>query len=263
MIKSIVVDDVQSVRQTIKSMLRDYCNDLVEVVGEAFDVSSAIEEINRLKPQLVFMDIQFDHTDGNEGFDVLKYFEEAIPFEVIFITDYYRNADYLVQALEVAAVGFVSKPIEKEKLIKYIQRAKERIDLNEIGKSPQVLLENQTIKEHSQEQTIGINCVGGKLKFVRIADIIYCQAKDGLVQVITTSSVLNTDRTLDRFGEILPKNHFFRIHHNCLVNLYHVKEYISGGDSKKVHMSNNVFREIATRRVNDFLAALHKIGTII
>jgi two-component system, LytTR family, response regulator len=261
MIKSIVVDDVQAVRQTIKANIRDYCDDLVEVIGEAFDVNSAIEEINRLKPQLVFMDIQFEYTDGKEGFDVLKHFGQEVPFEVIFITDYGQNANYLTQAIEVAAVGFVPKPIDKELLIKYVERAKERIDRNETGKSPRVLLENQSKEQLSQEQSIGINCVNSKLKFVKIANIIYFHAKEGLVQVITTTETLNTDRTLNRFSEILSKYHFFRIHHGDFINLHHVSEYQEG--QQTIRMKNNTILKIADRRVNDFNLALNQMGNII
>jgi two-component system, LytTR family, response regulator len=254
MIKCIVVDDVQAVRQTTKSMIRDYCSDLLEVVGEAYDMDSAIKEIKRLDPQLVFMDIKFEYTDGKEGFDVLKYFGQTIPFEVIFITDYSRNADYLIQCIEVAAVGFVPKPIDKELLLKYVLRAKGRIDMNDIGKSPQVLVENKNKQQHSQEQEMGINSIGGTLKKARIADILYLEADEKLVKVITIAKDFHTDRTLKRFGEILKDYGFFRIHHGHLINIKHVKEYNSR--EKTVLMSNGKVLLIAKRRIDDFEKAM-------
>lgn len=129
--KAVIVDDVELTRNTTRQMLEAFCEDDVEVIGEAESVTAAIKIINQLKPDLVFMDLDLgagrEVSDpntlqaGKSGFDVLNAFDLPLPFEVIFVTAY---QGYAIEAFELAAIGYVLKPLSPAKLIKYVERAK-------------------------------------------------------------------------------------------------------------------------------------------
>jgi two-component system, LytTR family, response regulator len=230
-------------------MLTEFCGDQITVIGEADGVKSGIEKIKELTPQLVFLDIQLGI---GTGFDILSRFPQPTPFEVIFVTDY---QEYAVRAFEVAAVGFVPKPISIELLQKYVGRAVERISLNETGKSTKILLENhQKHQNHqeSQEQTLTIPLSGGKLRFIRIADIVYCQAMAKESVIVTAQKErVTTTRGIGRLGELLDAFGFHLIHGSFLVNEKHIHEYDK--DDQKVRMSNGQRLDVSDRKRNEFL----------
>jgi two-component system, LytTR family, response regulator len=244
MIKSLIIDDLADVRETLNIMLTEFCGDQITVIGEADGVKSGIEKIEKLKPQLVFLDINLGI---GTGFDILSRFPQPAPFEVIFVTDY---QEFAVRAFEVAAVGFVPKPISIELLQKYVGRAVERISLNETGKSTKILLENH--QKRDQEQTLSIPLSGGKLRFIRIADIIYCQAMAKESVIITAQKErITTTRGVGKLGELLDAFGFHLIHGSFLVNEKHIHEYDK--DDQKVRMSNGQKLDVSDRKRNDFL----------
>lgn len=243
-IKSVIIDDHAEVRDTLRIMLTEFCGNQVEVVGEASGVKSGIEQIEKLKPQLVFLDINLGI---GTGFDILSRFKQPTPFEVIFVTDY---QEYAVRAFEVAAVGFVPKPISIELLQKYVNRAAERISAQETGKSTKVLLENY--QKNGQDTVTTLPLSNRKLGFVRIGDIVYCQAMEKSSLVITAQKErIETTRNLGRLEEVFDNLGFHRIHHSFLVNEKHILSYDK--DSQKVEMSNGQRLDVSERKRNDFL----------
>src|SRR5919106_3338907 len=102
MIRTIIVDDSPLIREGIRLLLES--EEDVEVVGEASDGASAVSAVARLRPDLIFLDVQMPTFDG---FEVL---DRAVPPEcaVVFVTAYDH---YAVRAFEANAVGYLLKPI--------------------------------------------------------------------------------------------------------------------------------------------------------
>ncbi|MEX0362162.1 MAG: LytR/AlgR family response regulator transcription factor, partial [Allomuricauda sp.] len=103
--KVIIADDENAGRVLIKEYLQDY-PDLV-LISEVNNGVDAIAEINKFKPDLVFLDIQMP---GKTGFEVLNHLEE-IP-KIIFSTAY---DEYALKAFEVHAIDYLLKPYTKER----------------------------------------------------------------------------------------------------------------------------------------------------
>ncbi|MBT8186745.1 MAG: response regulator, partial [Croceitalea sp.] len=103
--KVIIADDEKSGRKLIKEYLQDF-PELV-LLTEVNNGVDAITEINRYKPDLVFLDIQMP---GKTGFEVLTHLEE-LP-KIIFSTAY---DEYALKAFEVHAVDYLLKPYTKER----------------------------------------------------------------------------------------------------------------------------------------------------
>ena len=106
------------------ALLEQHCDD-IEVVGTSDDVPSAVKMINKLKPDLVFLDIEMP---GYTGFQLLDFFEE-VNFQIIFTTAY---SDYALQAFQVSAIDYLLKPIE----ISALRLAVEKADQREHGARP-------------------------------------------------------------------------------------------------------------------------------
>ena len=116
-LKALIIDDVRLIRTELKMILRDYQE--IEVIGEAGNVNDTLKLIREQKPDVLFLDI---HLPGPSGFDLLDIID--VDLKIIFISSYFHK--YSTKAKKYNPVGFLSKPISKEKLseaIKKINRA--------------------------------------------------------------------------------------------------------------------------------------------
>ena len=110
--KALIIDDERLARKELWSLLED-CKD-IKVVGEAVNVDDALEKIQKLKPDLLFLDIQMP---GKTGFELLELLD-SVP-EVVFTTAY---DEYALQAFDVNALDYLLKPIQKDRLQETIKK---------------------------------------------------------------------------------------------------------------------------------------------
>jgi NarL family two-component system response regulator LiaR len=108
-IRILMVDDHQVVREGLRRMLQPEMD--MQVVGEAANIEDALTQVDLLSPDVILMDIKMQGTDGIEGTRKLK--EKYPSCNVIILTLY---GDYLTQAIEAGAVGFLLKGIKREEL---------------------------------------------------------------------------------------------------------------------------------------------------
>lgn len=114
--RSLIIDDEAGARLRLRRLLQ--AHDCVEIVGEAEDGMVAVSEIERLRPDLVFLDIQMP---GLDGFSVLKALPHDFPLPlVIFITGFHEHA---MKAFEAKALAYLLKPIETDRLNDMVERA--------------------------------------------------------------------------------------------------------------------------------------------
>ena len=105
MIRALIVDDEEDARFMLRSLIKRHFSDQIEIAGEADSVSDGIELINRLKPELLFLDIRMNR---ETGFDLLHAIENK-DFEVVFVTAY---DEYAVNAFRFSAMGYLMKPVK-------------------------------------------------------------------------------------------------------------------------------------------------------
>src|SRR6478736_2375682 len=118
MIKAILVDDEAHCLGTLSILLKEYCPE-VRIVDKCRSAKAALEAIEKLKPTLVFLDIEMP---GMNGFELLEKFEE-VPFAIIFTTSYDQ---YAIKAIRFSALDYLLKPIDMEELIMAVQKAAQR-----------------------------------------------------------------------------------------------------------------------------------------
>jgi response regulator of citrate/malate metabolism len=119
--RCIIVDDEDGSREALKGLLQLYFSQ-VEVLAICQNNHDAAEAIQRLRPQLVFLDVRMQH---ETGFDLLKGLPEIF-FEIIFVTAY---AEYALEAIKYSALDYLLKPIQVDDLKKAIVRAERRFRL--------------------------------------------------------------------------------------------------------------------------------------
>src|SRR5450631_1633158 len=115
--RSIIVDDEESARARLGRMLAVHPD--IVVVGEARDGLEAVEKVEALRPDLLFLDIQMP---GLTGFEVLQAIPAAVAMPlVIFVTGYDQHA---LAAFEANALAYLLKPVEAERLAQALERAR-------------------------------------------------------------------------------------------------------------------------------------------
>ncbi len=117
-----LIDDHEVVRDGLQRMLE--LEEDIEVVGEAGDAQAALSGVELLSPEIVLMDIKMADTDGIQLTRQLK--EKQPDLNIIMLTLY---DEYLTQAIEAGAVGYLLKDLKRDDLIKAIRAVKE-------GRSP-------------------------------------------------------------------------------------------------------------------------------
>lgn len=247
MINCIIIDDEAKNIKLLKNMLDMYCP-AVHILATDTDAKNGLLLIDELQPQLVFLDVEMPHLNG---FDLLKKLE-PVHFETIFVTAY---SHYAVEAFEHHATGYITKPINTEKLIAAVNKAIKRIEEKNINKNLFSLLEQNT--KQAAPDKIPLSTSNG-LIFVKLADILFCESSGNY-----TSFYLNNDkkimvsRQLGEYEKLLPETNFTRIHDKYIINLVYIKEYIKGSGGEVV-LENGRELPVASRRKEEFLARFEK-----
>src|SRR5258705_5980038 len=246
-ISTIIIDDEPKNIKLLQQMLAVHCPQ-VEIKATESDAKKGLLLIEEIKPQLIFLDVEMPHLNG---FDLLKKLE-PVSFEVIFVTAF---SHYAIQAFEHQATGYITKPINTEKLIAAVNTATKRIEEKNINKNLFSLLEQNTRQQAPDK--IPLSTTNG-LVFVKITDIMYCESSGNYTHFyMNDNKKIVVSRQLGEYEKLLPENNFTRIHDKYIINLAYIKEYIkgSGGD---VVLENGKELPVATRRKEDFLARFEK-----
>lgn len=215
MIKAIIIDDEQNCIDSLFFDLQKNCKE-VEIIATCSSPKQGLIAIRKHKPELVFLDVQMPWMNGFEMLEVL----EEINFVIIFTTAYDQFA---ARAFRLSAVDYLLKPVDtndlKEAVRKAIEKITHRIGTGNIDN----LLQN--ISKPEAKQRIAFAGREG-FEFVEIGSILYAQAEGAYTHVfLKDKRKLVISKTLSDIEEMLPPEHFHRIHHSTLVNLEHVTHF--------------------------------------
>lgn len=246
-INCIILDDEAMNVQLLANMLRLHCPQ-VNILAAETNAKKCIGLIRELQPQLLFLDVEMPHLNG---FETLKQLE-PVSFEVIIVTAYGK---YAVEAFEHHAVGYVTKPVNKEKLVAAVNTAAHRIEQKAINKNLFSLLEQNT--RQPEPDKIPLSTLNGLL-FVKIADIMYCESSGNYTHFfLCRDKKIVVSRQLGEYERLLPGNNFTRVHDKFIINLSYIKQYIKGSGGEVV-LENGKEIPVASRRKEDFLARFEK-----
>jgi len=247
MIKAIIIDDERHSRNLLRKMLVDFCEGVI-VIGEASDVRSGIELLQKEQADVIFLDIEMP--DG-DGFDILNAFD-YLNLNVIFVTGYDQ---YAIKAIKYAALDYLLKPVDLEELQLAIHKFGE--GRKEESKQLRFL---HTYYKNRNEQLRQIVLPGRDSHIVvELENIIRIEAEGSYVMIYLENNkshlVVNS---LSYYEELLPSDHFFRIHKSHLINIYKVERY-SPGRSGKVFLKDGSVLNIAIRRKPAFIQLIKQV----
>jgi len=216
-ITCIIIEDEVDTRKLLKSLLEDYC-EKVQVLAEAGNVQEGVALIKKHQPQLVFLDIAMPK---ESGFSLYKYFDE-VNFEVIFTTAF---SQYAIQALKLAALDYLMKPINLEELMESLDRFRNQTRTLATKENYSLVEKNAQTPNH---QKIALACSDGYI-FVPIDNIIRCQSeKSYTLFIIKDQEPIWTSRNLGEYTSILQNYGFKRVHRSHMINPTYVKKFIRG-----------------------------------
>jgi DNA-binding LytR/AlgR family response regulator len=205
MIKTFIAEDEEPSLNRLKRLLEEYPN--LQLVGTALNGIAAIEEVNKLRPDLLLLDIKMP---GKNGFEVLEELE-YVPL-VIFITAYNQ---YAIKAFEENAVDYLLKPVSPKRLTSSINRVLERkipMDIN---------LFNDLFKKGYRPDYIRRFTVkrGDEILIIPEEQVYYFKAEEGYIFLHTYSNHFFFEMTLRDLEKNLNPSKFCRIHKSYIVAL--------------------------------------------
>jgi two-component system, LytTR family, response regulator len=248
MLRTLIIDDEFHIRDTLISLLKDYCP-RVKIVGEANSVASGVKAIRNKIPDLILLDIKMD--DGT-GFDLLQQFD-PINFKIIFITAYEKHA---IEAFRFSAVDYLLKPVNPEKLAEAVQRA-EKLVQHTFIKQLDALKEN--INPLSIKNKKIVIKTSDNIYLLNTRDIIHCGSDDcyTVIESVNEEKII-VSKVLKEYDELLSNYGFFRVHRSHLVNLQHIKRF-EKQEGGYVVMSNNKKIPVSSRSRERLLELFDRI----
>lgn len=225
--KALIVDDERLARTELKRLLNPFKD--IKVVGEAVNAEDAIEKIDQLKPDLLFLDIQMP---GKSGFELLEELD-TVP-TVIFTTAY---DEYALKAFEYNALDYLLKPIEPKRLEETINKLVEKSRKKSAAES------DKPIFEESDQVFVKD---GERCWFVKLEKVRLFESEGNYVRIYFENHKPLILRTLNYLDERLDNKTFFRANRKHIVNLKWIdtiEPWLNGGllvkfkDGQKVEVS--------------------------
>lgn len=219
--RTLIVDDEPPARARIRALLAEEAD--LEVVGECEDGLAAVEAIEDLKPDLVFLDVQMPELDGFGVIEAVG--PERMP-ATLFVTAYARHA---VHAFDVNAVDYVLKPFDADRFRKALAKVRQRLSsvaagpVSEPSGHLRTLLEDVRSGNPHPERILVRT--GDHHLLLKVEDIRWIEAEDNYIRLhLRTGEKHLLRHTLGRFLQRLDPKRFRRIHRSAVVNLDCIKE---------------------------------------
>lgn len=214
MYKVLLVDDEPAARRTLRRLLEPY-GALFNIIAEAANGGEAIEKIQALHPELVFLDIRLPDMSG---FEVLQQLKE-VP-HIIFTTAY---EEYAIQAFETFAVDYLLKPLREERIAQTVEKLQRLGRLGNTDTAPDLQALIDRFNQPVAATSLSVR-TGDRINLLRFDQITYLEADDKYVWIyLVTGQKYLSGATLSSLVEKLPA-HFFRIQKSYLINKQLIRE---------------------------------------
>lgn len=212
--KTILIEDELLALERLKKLLKHY-NDIIDIVNVATNGAEAIEQIDSLKPDLIFLDIQMPEFNG---FEVLARIQHQ-PI-VIFSTAY---DEFALKAFETNSIDYLLKPISSKRLAKAIEKLHKLSGEKQDEFSRQLQKMMELIKKPVAKRMLVK--IGDIIKPLNFNEIYFFTADDKYVRVNTFDKSYLIDKSLSKLESELDES-FIRIHRATIVNSDHIGEII-------------------------------------
>jgi two-component system, LytTR family, response regulator len=223
--KAIIVDDERLARSEIKNILQKHD---VEILQECANHIEAIEAIDTLRPDVVFLDIQMPEKNGFEVLQEITYMPH-----VVFVTAY---DEFALKAFEVNALDYLMKPIDEQRLEATLSKIKKNL--------------NTSAKQDKYQPTDKIFIKDGeKCWFVELSEIKMFSSVGNYVQVFFKDFKPLVLKSLNSLEEKLDEKYFFRANRKTVINLNFIEKIEPGlNNSLIIYMKEGEEVEVSRRQ---------------
>lgn len=238
-LRALIIDDEASARENIEILLNQFCSQ-VEVLKSSSNLPDGVQFLKHHSVDLVFLDVDMPNFAGYE----IGKFIDPINFEIVFITAYDK---YAIKAFELAAVDYLLKPIEIQRLVEAVNRAEERLDLQD--KSSRYLALSQQINRDSK---VSISVLDhGARRFIKADEIFAIEADGAYSTIYTKAESFTISRNIAKLEqELAGYNTGFRSHKSWWVNLNYVLELRNS--AYQLILQNGLVARISRYRMAEF-----------
>lgn len=227
MIRVLLVDDEPPARRKLAHLLKGSPD--FTVVGEAGSGGEAVDAVTRLRPDLVFLDIQLPDCTG---FEVIESLEAAARPQIIFVTAY---DDFALKAFEVHALDYLLKPVEPSRFSKTLEVTRRRLEGGDsqrlASRLEELLSTMQAGKNYARRLLIQEN---GRSLFLDVNRIDWVESARNYACIHASGETHIIRSSLESLAERLDPERFRRISRSAIVNVERIAEVRSWfhGDQK-------------------------------
>lgn len=217
----LIIDDEKLARELLHEFLENFPE--IEIVGDASNGTEAVALIDKLKPELIFLDVQMP---GMTGFEVLEDINHE-PY-VIFTTAYDQ---YAIQAFEKNAVDYLLKPLDLERFKVAVDRALKRKKL-EAGHLEDLLGSLRPERDRTSFESHVFVQKSEKLYSLPVEEILHLEASGDYTIITTKNDQFVSSSGIGKLEEIMNPDKFIRVHRSTIVNINYLKEierHFNGG----------------------------------
>jgi two-component system LytT family response regulator len=243
--KAIIVDDEQKSAELLQLKLARFCPE-VEVVQLFTEAAPVVDEVLNHPPDVLFLDIEMPETDG---LNIAKQVKDRT--EIVFVTAYEK---YSIEALRIAVLDYLLKPVSEDELRNCIKRLHEKMQhkkkAGEIAAPQAAALEFRKI--NAQYDKIALPTLEG-VHFINIKDIIRIESESNYsIFFFTDKPKMVVSKTLKQVAELLEHYNFFRPHKSHLININYITRYVRG-EGGTIRMTDGSEVEVSRSRKTEFL----------
>ncbi len=214
--RTVVIDDELFARQSLISLLKTNFPEL-EILGEGDSVKTAVDLIQKLDPELVFLDV--DLTDGT-GFDVLTSLSN-IRFKIIFVT---AHQEYALKAIKFSAFDYILKPVSLLELKSAVQRIIKEKEHSDNQLKWDAFFDNfENIRKEVKKIVLKTS---ESIHLINVPDIIRCEADNNYTTFfLKTGERIIISKGLKDYEDLLGSYGFFRVHQSHLINIKFIARF--------------------------------------
>ncbi|HJY39818.1 MAG TPA: LytTR family DNA-binding domain-containing protein [Steroidobacteraceae bacterium] len=222
---AIIAEDELPQRQELRALLAELWPELT-VVAECEDGLTALEALERHRPQVALLDIRMP---GVSGLEVAR--AAGTQCHVIFISAY---EEYALHAFDEGAVDYLLKPVARERLSRAIDRARSRLlSGSHVDMTALIDMVQARLGEGSKQGIKWITAsVGNAVKMFSIDEVLFFQAQDKYTRVVTVDSEGNIRTPLKELTGALDSETFWQVHRSVIVRVGAIRAVEKGEDGK-------------------------------
>lgn len=244
--KTIIIEDEKNAQEVLVNLLQ-LIDPKIKIKGIADNTKQGIELIQKINPNIIFLDI---HLKDKTGFDLLENLSN-FNGRVIFIT---AHDNYALKAFKYSAFDYILKPINPTELKETIERIK-----GELNKEYKIK-ERLAVLNHNKNNELDpklILTTQNNQYILKINDIIRCESEGAYTKFITKKRNYLTSKNLKFYTSILEDYKFIRTHQTHLVNSKYIKEITNNGylimeDGIKIPISTRKKRYV-TQKIKEYI----------